>query len=128
MTKGFSFQTPLESEVLGNFYEGNYEHALEMFELFIVQIPIESHALQEQLEARNLEGCRAILHRIKPNFTMVGNAPLSDFCTRIEGQIKNGILDKDAAYTEISSIVEEMSETVKFLTIETTNLRQYLGK
>ncbi len=124
----FSFSTPLETEVLDHFYEGDLEHALEMFELFVSQIPLVIEALKVEMNTKNLEGCRMILHRIKPNFTMIGNTPLTNHCTKIEGQIKTGQIDFDTALPEISSIVEEMAETLKHLEKETTNLQQFLNK
>ncbi|KAB2814203.1 Hpt domain-containing protein [Phaeocystidibacter luteus] len=128
MEKEYSFKTALDSSVLEDFYEGDLGYALSMFELFNEQIPLEISTLQEALSKGDLEGCRRVLHKIKPNFVMVGNSPLSEFCTKIERDIKVGLINFDQAKPEIESIIEEIQETLILLKEETAQLKQHLNQ
>lgn len=128
MEKSFKFSTPLDSEVLSSFYDGDLNYALMMFEIFLAEIPAEVEKLCIELEQDNLEGCRSVLHKIKPNFIMVGNEPLTNYCTKIEKGIKEGSLSMEQVRPEIESIVEEINQTLILLQQETNDLKQYLNQ
>ncbi|NVK29177.1 MAG: Hpt domain-containing protein [Flavobacteriia bacterium] len=128
MENKYSFSTALDNNVLEDFYEGDLTYALSMFELFLEQIPLEVISLQDGLANENLEGCRRVLHKIKPNFVMVGNSPLSEHCTKIERDIKVGLINFGQAKPEIDSIIEEIEETLILLKEETAQLKQHLNQ
>lgn len=128
MDNVFRFSTALDSSVLSSFYDGDLNYALMMFEIFLVEIPGEIDTLRTELEQENLEGCRRILHKIKPNFVMVGNEPLTDYCTKIEKGIKEGQYSMQKVAPEIESIVEEINQTLILLEQETNDLKQFLNQ
>ncbi|GGH72812.1 MAG: Hpt domain-containing protein [Bacteroidetes bacterium] len=127
MGTSFQFSTPLDSNVLDDFYQGDLSYALMMFEICIEQMPIEVVQLKEEIEHNSPEGCRKILHKIKPTFGMIGNEPLSAHIAMIEKRIAGGGVTISDVQDELLSIVEEIQETLLLLEQESTNLKRHLN-
>lgn len=123
----FQFSTPLDSSVLEDFYQGDLSYALMMFEICIEQMPVEIAQLREEIKLDSAEGCRKILHKIKPTFGMVGNEPLSNHIAKIEKRIAGGGVSLSDVHEEITSIIEEIQETLLLLEQESINLKRHLN-
>lgn len=124
----FTFTTALDGDVLTTFYDGDLNYAMMMFEIFLAEIPREVERLRGQLALENLEECRSALHKMKPNFVMVGNEPLTEFCSKLEKNIKEGHLSFEQAKPEIESVLEEINQTLILLEQETIALKQHLNQ
>lgn len=59
---------------------------------------------------------------------MVGNEPLTQFCTTIEKGIKEGQYTMEKVAPEIESIIEEINQTLILLELETKDLKQFLNQ
>lgn len=127
MSKEFAFTTILDGSIINDFYDGDLEYALSMFEVIIEVMPVEVDVLKNALNSSDLEECRSCLHRIKPNFKMAGNFELSEFCSRVEKSIKEEQLPFEKAKPEIESIIEEIEQTLSLLQQETLNLKAHLA-
>lgn len=90
-------------------------------------MPLEVESLLAGLNSRSLEGCRKILHKIKPTFTMVGNDPLSQEITLVERRIASGTVQLDDVEKQILDIIDEIRETLVLLEQETNNLKRFLN-
>lgn len=126
MGKSYTFSTPLDGEVLESFYGGDLEYALDMFEVCLAEMPNDLSNLRLAFADKNALDCRKILHKIKPTFTMVGNDPLSQECTRVEKLIHAQNVSFEFVQEDVSSIIEEIDQTLSLLAQESTNLRQFL--
>ena len=87
----------LDVPYLESFYEDDYESALEMFEMFLDQIVPEIKELEALTAAQSWAQLRALIHKVKPTFSMVGLTFLTDKAAMIEKDLDDG-LHHNAAY------------------------------
>lgn len=70
--EGFSFNQALDLSYLDEFYEGDLEHAMDMFEIFLEYSLEEFKQLPILLEQEDREAFRKLTHKLKPAMSMVG--------------------------------------------------------
>ena len=87
----FSFNKVLDIEYLEEFYEGDFEHAIDMFEIFLEHSLVEFQQLQALLEEKNREAFRKLVHKLKPAMSMVGLTSLTEKMQRLEKETEQGI-------------------------------------
>jgi PAS domain S-box-containing protein len=62
----------LNRAYLEEVYEGDYEYAFEMFEIFLDKMENEYKPLVTNIEAKNWKEASSLAHKLKPAFPMVG--------------------------------------------------------
>lgn len=77
---GFAFPSELDLEHLGFLYNGDLHYAEEMFGLFLDYTLIEFEKLHALLNEEKLTDFQKLVHKLKPNFSIVG-------LTNIENQL-----------------------------------------
>lgn len=80
----------LDIKYLKSFYEDDYESALEMFEMFLDQIVPEIKEMSPLIETESWSQLRALVHKVKPTFSMVGITGMTEKCSKIEGLLDAG--------------------------------------
>ena len=70
--EGFCFNQALDLSYLDEFYEGDLEHAMDMFEIFLEYSLEEFKELPNHLERQDREAFRKLTHKLKPAMSMVG--------------------------------------------------------
>jgi PAS domain S-box-containing protein len=83
------FGQPFDHALLEELYGGDKDHIQLMFELFKQNTPQELDMLEKGLEESDLIGCTSILHKIKPNFQMIGVPELSEYAGELETLLKS---------------------------------------
>ena len=68
----FAFNSELDAETLNMFYGGDMEYALEMFRIFAKNTPQEIQYIRDFLELTDVESLVKAIHKMKPNFGMIG--------------------------------------------------------
>jgi PAS domain S-box-containing protein len=68
----FAFNFRLDVDYLTQFYEGDTEHASEMFELFLTENVKEFYDLSTDLNEEKWINVKQKVHKLKPVFAMVG--------------------------------------------------------
>ena len=69
---GFEFNSDLDVKYLTDLYEGNISYAADLFEIFIRTIRDEISKIDVLVDHRDWEQMKFQVHKLKPNFAMVG--------------------------------------------------------
>jgi HPt (histidine-containing phosphotransfer) domain-containing protein len=78
------------------YYDGNLEYALEIFNIFIVQLEESLPMLTEALKEQQSNDVRNIVHKLKPTFTMVGFPKTTTYFEVWEKELDKGLSDDKA--------------------------------
>ncbi|ACU63701.1 ATP-binding protein [Chitinophaga pinensis] len=69
---GFEFHNELDVKYLNTLYENNISYAADLFEIFLKTILEEVVKIKKLVEDRDWEQLKFQVHKLKPNFAMVG--------------------------------------------------------
>ncbi|WP_295117362.1 PAS domain-containing hybrid sensor histidine kinase/response regulator [uncultured Chitinophaga sp.] len=113
---GYEFHSGLDVKYLNTLYESNIGYAVDLFEIFVLNIREEMRKLDVISAAQDWEQLRFQVHKIKPNFSMVGLTWVTAKMETLEGLLRhNNGMDKlpellDEVVSEVNTffpIVEE---------------------
>ena len=104
-----------DEQALQLLYEGDKKYMMEMFAIFRRTTPHELESLSTAIASEDWTTAKAILHRCKPTFEMVGRPALTQMAGDLEfAYEKEGKLSKDALH----SFVKEVEELLRRVTLE----------
>jgi HPt (histidine-containing phosphotransfer) domain-containing protein len=118
----FSFDKRLDSEFLQNMYEGDVEHASEIFSLFIDMAPSLVKDIDESFAQGAVEPLRSHVHKLKPALSFVGLTALTKSAEVLEEKCKKTSDIRDIKdlynqlinnYTQSFPIIEKELERLK---------------
>ena len=115
----FSFNKAFDLHSLQMYYDGNLEYALEIFNIFIVQLEESLPMLTEALKEQQSNDVRNIVHKLKPTFTMVGFPKTTTYFEVWEKELDKGLSDDKAMQkwldikTEIINIESLVKQEIK---------------
>jgi len=115
----FSFNQAFDQYSLQMYYDGDIEYALEIFNIFIVQLEESLPMLIESLKGGQPENVRKIVHKLKPTFTMVGFPKTTTYFEVWEKELDKGMRGNKAMQkwldvkTEIENIVSLVKQEIK---------------
>jgi signal transduction histidine kinase/DNA-binding response OmpR family regulator len=108
---GFEFHKDLDVKYLNTLYENNISYAADLFEIFLKTIREELVKIQALVDARDWELLKFQVHKLKPNFSMVGLTWISARMQNLENTLNaNTSLppeEVDALFANISEEVEK---------------------
>lgn len=90
----FVFNAQLDGEYLSSLYENNLRYAADLFAVFVKNIQSDMEAALAYFDHQQWEQLKMQVHKIKPNFSMVGLPQLSQLVQQVE------LLLKQAQYEE----------------------------
>ena len=118
----FTFDQRLDGEFLKSIYEGDVEHASEIFSLFIDTVPGLVKDIDESFALGTIELLRSKVHQIKPTFSFVGLTNLTKNAELLEKRCQetSDIQDIKDLYNELKNnysqsfpIIEKELERLK---------------
>lgn len=115
----FSFNQAFDQYSLQMYYDGDIEYAIEIFNIFIVQLEESLPLLIESLKGGQPENVRKIVHKLKPTFTMVGFPKTTTYFEVWEKELDKGMRGNKAMQkwldvkTEIENIVSLVKQEIK---------------
>jgi DNA-binding response OmpR family regulator len=119
---GYEFHPALDVRYLNTLYESNIGYAIDLFEIFVMTIREEMGKLEKVAQEQDWEKLKFQVHKIKPNFSMVG-------LTWVTGKMEalEGILRKAEELDVIPGMLEEITTEVNNLypTIESELQKMY---
>lgn len=106
---GYEFHPGLDVRYLNTLYESNIGYAIDLFEIFVMNIREEVDKLVAIAKQKDWESLKFQVHKIKPNFSMVGLTWITQKMEALEGYLrKAGDLEKiPAMLDEITSEVDK---------------------
>ena len=109
----FCFNAALDRAYLEEFYDGDLEHAVDIFETFLDYSMGEFVVLPEVLESKSRDDFRKAVHKLKPAFSMVGLTQLSSKMEQLEHLTEEG-----EAWPKLAGLLEEITiEINEYLTL-----------
>jgi hypothetical protein len=107
LINGYEFHEELNAKYLRALYENNIAYAADLFEIFIKTIRGEVCKLEKFVHKKELENLKIQVHKLKPNFAMVGLTWVSDKMQDMEDALKDEpeetALKIEALYAEIAT-------------------------
>lgn len=118
-TSNFRFDARLDGVYLADFYEEDWVHAADMFDIFLTTSSKDLDLMPPLLESEQWEELAKIAHKLKPTFAMVGLSWLTEQMTLLEHQARTQPNQED-----ITPILDSISsETARFRPILVEQLR-----
>ena len=111
----FSFNQAFDQYSLQMYYDGDIEYALEIFNIFIVQLEESLPMLIESLKGGQPENVRKIVHKLKPTFTMVGFPETTTYFEVWEKELDKGMRGNKAMqkWLNVKTEIENIDSLVK---------------
>ena len=111
----FSFNQAFDQYSLQMYYDGDIEYALEIFNIFIVQLEESLPMLIESLKGGQPENVRKIVHKLKPTFTMVGFPKTTTYFEVWEKELDKGMRGNKAMqkWLDVKTEIENINSLVK---------------
>ncbi len=110
-----------DENLIEEFYLGNLEHLKMIFNSFSNVLDADLIAIKNALAQNDLNSIRSIIHKIKPNFSIVGFSKLSNKCDIVENNIlRNNTLGMDEV--EFDEFLTELKEVTYLLNTEIEKL------
>ncbi|UYQ94213.1 response regulator [Chitinophaga horti] len=117
---GYEFHSGLDVKYLNTLYESNISYAVDLFEIFVNNIREEMRKLDVIAAGKDLDQLRFQVHKIKPNFSMVGLTWVTAKMETLEGLLRNNTeMDKVPGL-----LAEVVSEVDKFFPVVENELRK----
>jgi signal transduction histidine kinase/CheY-like chemotaxis protein/HPt (histidine-containing phosphotransfer) domain-containing protein len=120
---GFEFHEELDVKYLNTLYENNISYAADLFEIFLRTVKDEMVKIQKLVTDKDWEQLKFQVHKLKPNFAMVGLTWISNNMQELENTLntnkipenvevlfKNISLDLEKFYPIIEKEYERMKE------------------
>lgn len=107
---GYEFHPSLDVRYLNTLYESNIGYAIDLFEIFVMTNKEEVGKLQALADNKDWDGLKFQVHKIKPNFSMVG---LTWITTKME-TLEN-YLNKAVSLDTIPVMLRDITDELKGL-------------
>jgi PAS domain S-box-containing protein len=104
---GYEFHPGLDVRYLNTLYESNIGYAIDLFEIFVMTIKEEMGKLEAVAREHDWEQLKFQVHKIKPNFSMVG---LTWITQKMEGL--EAYLRKAVELEKLPAMLEEITKEV----------------
>lgn len=108
---GFEFHNELDVKYLNTLYENNISYAADLFEIFLKTIQEEVVKIRKLVEDRDWEQLKFQVHKLKPNFAMVGLTWITSKMQQLENTLNNNHSappeEVDAVFAGISRDLEK---------------------
>jgi signal transduction histidine kinase/CheY-like chemotaxis protein len=108
---GFEFHEELDVKYLNTLYENNISYASDLFEIFLRTVNDEMVKIQKLVTDRQWEQLKFQVHKLKPNFAMVGLTWISNNMQQLENTLNANTIpppeDVDALFSGISRDLEK---------------------
>lgn len=103
---GFEFHNELDVKYLNALYENNISYAADLFEIFLKTIRDEMVRIRRLVDESDWEQLRFQVHKLKPNFAMVGLTWITSSMQQLENALNSDTLppveEIKAVFTAIS--------------------------
>jgi PAS domain S-box-containing protein len=111
----FTFNKAFDEHSLQMYYVGDIEYALEIFNIFIVQLEESLPVLTDALKGGQSDDVRKIVHKLKPTFTMVGFPMITSYFEFWEKELDNGMSGEKAIqkWLDIKNEIKNIDNLVK---------------
>lgn len=111
----------IDEAYIAEYYGDDDEYKLDMFNTFLESTPFELDKLDQLSKHGDLESLGQVAHKIKPTFTMVGIAELTEFMLQIEQAARKG---DEGARTLVDKYMNSLRDGVELIQKEVKKISQ----
>ncbi len=124
----FSFDKRLDVAFMNDFYEGDLEHACEMFDIFLNDSLTDLGKLSPALKATNWQLMASLAHKLKPTFAMVGLTQITQYVENLEKSVKQDKPNIQITESLLNRILLEVNRFKPILEQELLHLKSKVVK
>jgi signal transduction histidine kinase/HPt (histidine-containing phosphotransfer) domain-containing protein/ActR/RegA family two-component response regulator len=122
----FSFDKRLDVAFMNDFYEGDLEHACEMFDIFLNDSLKDLNGMSPALKAANWQLMASLAHKLKPTFAMVGLTQITQYVENLEKSVKQDKPNIQITESLLNRILLEVNRFKPILEQELRHLKSKL--
>ncbi|SJZ68738.1 PAS domain S-box-containing protein [Chitinophaga eiseniae] len=124
---GFEFHPELDVKYLTALYENNISYAADLFEIFIRTIRDEIKKLKAIVDTGDWERVKFQVHKLKPNFAMVGLTWISAKMQELENYLRTGEPQQPESATRLfDEIVADVDKYYPVVDEEYARMREFV--
>ncbi|HVI48471.1 MAG TPA: PAS domain S-box protein [Chitinophaga sp.] len=124
---GFEFHEGLDVKYLTALYENNISYAADLFEIFIRTIRDELEKLRVMVNDKDWEAMKFQVHKLKPNFAMVGLTWISAKMQSLENTLRSNQPEHEEATVALfNEIVDDVNKNYPVVEEEHKRMRQFI--
>lgn len=115
---GFEFHNELDVKYLSTLYENNISYAADLFEIFLKTVMDEVAKIKVLVNAHDWEQLKFQVHKLKPNFAMVGLTWITNKMQQLENTLNDSntipsAADIAATFAGISADLDKFYPIIK---------------
>lgn len=113
--EGDGMPLTVDLQYLFEFSGGDRRFVLDMVDTFLAEMPAAIQKLRHETDAGNWEEVYKIVHKLKPNFMMLGMKAQQEKATEAERLLKNGAADAAAVSAMVNWLITSALRAVPML-------------
>ncbi len=122
----FTFSEGFDESYLQEMYGEDLSQLQEMFELFLTVIADENETLKSAVKENDFDTAKAVTHKIKPTFTMIGLSSITDQIKSLENEYRTSG-DESKFVNQTSDLISSIADSLDSINQENARLMDYLG-
>ncbi|CAL1517281.1 PAS domain S-box protein [Chitinophaga sp. MM2321] len=123
---GYEFHPELDVKYLTALYESNISYAADLFEIFVKTIRDEVEKLRVVFMNQDWDKVKFLVHKLKPNFAMVGLTWISNKMQTLENELRTGQpQDMDIIMSLFSEITADVDKFYPLVATEYKRMREF---
>ncbi len=100
----------LKFETLDIMSRNNIERKKRLIEAIIDYTPADIKLLENEMQKQNWDGIYSIIHKLKPNFALLGNEEINDLIKIIENDYKNHVYQNKPNINKVEKFLDLANE------------------
>jgi CheY-like chemotaxis protein/HPt (histidine-containing phosphotransfer) domain-containing protein len=122
----FKFDERLDTAYLQKLYSGNFSYAVSLFEVFIECMEKDWDDIQHAVEEKDFITLKNLVHKVKPNFSMVGLTWITDMMQQVYNHLKQN--NNQDALERIEDVHKELEDFMPLIKRELSRMESFAGQ
>lgn len=120
----FKFDERLDTKYLQKLYTGNCAYATSLFEVFVQCMEMDWEELKQALIHKDWKSLKDLVHKVKPNFSMVGLTWITGMMEEVYSELKTNNIKK--AVLLLANVQKEMDKMMPLIKSELARMEAYV--
>lgn len=121
--EGFKFNPVLDVAYLNKLYAADGQSAIGLFQVFLDCMSEDWQLLQEAIQKKDWQRLKGLVHKLKPNFSMVGLTNLTKMMQVAYEDLQQGNVDH--ALEQLAHIQKEMDRNIPLVEKELERMQDF---
>lgn len=120
---GFTFNPKLDVAYLNKLYSADGQSALGLFQVFLDCMHEDWQLLQEAIQEKDWKRLKGLVHKLKPNFSMVGLTRLTKMMQTAYDDLRQG--KNQPALDQLAKVQQEMDKYIPLVEKELERMQNF---